>query len=151
YSPDGKSIALGGDAVRVGSKPGAGGLLLLDSATGAPARNFQSHASHILFVPDGRTVVGWPNDDMIRLWETITGNERGRISGKFAAVALSPDGKLLAAADRTENIIRIWDLSLLKEIQRLDSHEADITTLAFSPDGKTLASGAGDFTVLLWN
>ena len=108
------------------------GMPLLNSETGVPRRAFQSQSAKVVFAPDGRTVFGWPDGDLICLWETITGKERGRIPGKFAAVALSPDGALLAAVDRAEDIIRIWDLAMLKEIQRLDGHDSDITSLAFS-------------------
>lgn len=57
----------------------------------------------------------------------------------LAAIALSPDGQLLAAGgyDKT---IRIWDLKTRKEIHRLPESQW-IVSLAFSPDGKTLAGG----------
>jgi WD40 repeat protein len=152
FSPNGKAMALGASFSRTsGDGIVVRGLPLLDAATGIPLRSFQGYAATAVFAPDGRTILGWPDNDMIRLWETCTGKVRGRIPGKFGSVSISPDGTFLAAADRAENIIRIWDLAILKEIQRLDGHDSDISSLAFSPDGKMLASGGGDFAVLLWD
>ncbi|OAI54640.1 hypothetical protein AYO44_14565 [Planctomycetaceae bacterium SCGC AG-212-F19] len=152
-SPDGKAVAVGVSHLRSNKPDGpiAKGLPLLDLANGTPLRSFEGHAAQVLFTPDGRTILGWPDDDMIRLWETVTGRERGRIAGRFNAVAIAPDGKLLAGADRVEGIIRVWDLALLKEVQHFDGHDSDISALAFAPDGKTLASGSGDFTAMLWD
>src|SRR5688572_6020295 len=56
-------------------------------------------------------------------------------------LALSPDGKTLALAERTLNV-RLWSVADRKDVRTFPiggPREAFITTLAFSPDGKTLA------------
>jgi WD40 repeat protein len=47
--------------------------------------------------------------------------------------------------------VRLYDVSSWKTVATLEGHESAITCLAFSPDGKTLATGSQDTTVLLWD
>jgi RNA polymerase sigma factor (sigma-70 family) len=63
--------------------------------------------------------------------------------------AASPDGKLVAKA--RDNEIGLFDADSGKEVRRLSGHEEKVTALAFSPDGKFLASGGKDTKVILWH
>ena len=70
---------------------------------------------------------------------------------ELAAIAISPDGKTLASAGRSQSI-RLWETATGKEAGvRRDGHSGGIVGLAFTPDGKTLASGSHDTTILLWD
>ena len=66
-------------------------------------------------------------------------------------VAISPDGRFIAAGYSSNTDVRIWDVSsgtLL--INRLRGHRKGILSVAFTPDGKGLVSGSIDGTLKYW-
>jgi WD40 repeat protein len=64
--------------------------------------------------------------------------------------AISTDGKALAGLG-TNYLIKVWDLPGLRERMVLKGHRWTLACLAFSPDGKYLASGSLDALALLWD
>ena len=81
------------------------------------------------------------------------GRPSGRRSDKFRGDGvLSPDGRLLATGgyvardpeEPSDPAIRIWDLASGREVATMQGHEKSTLCLAFSPDGRRLASGSGD-------
>jgi WD40 repeat protein len=119
----------------------------------------------ILFTPDGKQLISAGDDKVIRIWDVASGRTvrtlRGEIgdglAGKIYALALSPDGKLLAAAGRMEftrpgtQSIRLYDLETAQIAGLLEGHSGPILSLAFSADGRQLASGSSDGTAILWD
>ncbi len=70
--------------------------------------------------------------------------------GTVRSVTFSPDQKTLASAG-DDKMIRLWDVTTGKELQRFAGHDNWVYTVTFSPDGKILASAGIDQTIRLWN
>lgn len=80
-------------------------------------------------------------------WTVETRRHRGRLR----AMALSPNGKLLATGGQ-DATIRLWDAATGKLVRILVAHDYHVDSLSWSPDGKLLASaGTFDKTVRLWD
>ena len=70
--------------------------------------------------------------------------------GSVLSVALSPDGKFLAAGTANAEV-RIWQMEKRTLLHTCKGHMDWVRAVAFSPDGKILASGSHDRTIRLWN
>ena len=71
-------------------------------------------------------------------------------------IVLSPDGKQFAFGVAKDNSagefgVRVYEWPSGKAIHTFTGHKAPVTAMTFSADGKTLASGSHDTTVMLWD
>jgi len=117
----------------------------------------------LVFTPDSRQLVSASQDKTIRVWElasrktlrVIRGESGLGNFGEIGAMALSPDGRLLAAAVRPaapgkSAVIRLYDFAGGAQIGLLAGRDGDVHGLAFSPDGRHLISGGSDGTATIW-
>jgi WD40 repeat protein len=68
----------------------------------------------------------------------------------LSCVALSPDGRTLAAGDEKGNVV-LCDARQRRELKTFEAHDKNILAIAFSPDGRWLATGGKDALVKLWD
>jgi RNA polymerase sigma factor (sigma-70 family) len=115
------------------------------------------------FSTDGRVLATGGYDLQVRLWEVATGREILSMPGhvrSVAAVAFAPGGRVLATADggpessywkgRGPQSVRFWDLATGREFARIEGHASDVSSLAFSQDGRRLVGGLQNGSVLIW-
>jgi WD40 repeat protein len=112
------------------------------------------YAQIMAFTPDGRTLaVRNLHKPEIELFDLPTQQRIGQLTGPTGrghSLAISPDGKWLAAGGGDQTI-HVWDLPARREVRQLHGHRAAVYALAFSPDGQRLVSGGYDGTVRFWN
>ncbi len=75
---------------------------------------------------------------------------RGDAVAVSRAIAMSPDGKVLASTE-IGPVVRVWEAATGKILRELRGHKGSVLDFNFSPDGKVLASAGSDKTVRLWN
>jgi WD40 repeat protein len=141
-----------------------------DATTGKRRLTLPAHSCqvfHLAFSPDGK-ILATPNGDTLRLWDAATGRAIRRLrhrsevdcfafslDGKILATGSGPDSKTLGTESRfkrADGTIRLWDLTAGKVRLAVKAHVFEVDSIAFSPDGTTLAS-AGDRSdlVILWD
>ena len=121
------SLALSADGKRLAAVDRVRELILVEVATGKrlskskvpnPDPTFDSLSKQILFLPDGQTLALRDGTSTILLWDTIHQKKVHELKGHTKPVkcmALSPDGKTLAAAGESDPHIRLWDVASGKE------------------------------------
>src|SRR4029078_9482470 len=117
--------------------------------------NFWIRPNNIVFSPDSKRLAFVDNYKGVFLWNLTTQREITHMKAYFPfsgtlGMAFSPDSRTLAYADGEEGDIVLWDVHAGAGKGLLKGHSNELQSLAFAPDGQTLASSSVDKTAKLW-
>jgi RNA polymerase sigma factor (sigma-70 family) len=110
----------------------------------------------VAYSSDGKLLVSGGADWLIRIWDPVSGKELRRLanpSGPLLSLAISPDGRLLAAAgeQKDKQAVHLWDLTNGKELKPVPTPRGTGVAVAFSPSSKLLAIATQEGAVSLWD
>jgi WD40 repeat protein/serine/threonine protein kinase len=155
FSPDSRTLASGSGDVR-----------LWDVETGRLLHTFEGHERLVVgldFHPRHPWLVSSAYDGSVRLWDVAKLQSLGKLhqfdrkanyDSRVHNVKFRPDGRWLAST--ADARVALWELGDVPPTPRppdrfLEGHTSAVWALAFSSDGRTLASGAEQGVVILWN
>jgi WD40 repeat protein len=147
FSPDGKLAASGGTHF----------VRLWDPVTMRLHHVIDiGHSLSIAFSRDNNLLAAGFTNGIVYVWD-VTQPAAPQVKFAITAstvsipgIAFSPDNRLAVAC--ADNQLRVWDVGAaeLKEVSTLNAHEKGLSSVAWSHDGKILASGSTDMTIKLW-
>ena len=143
-------------------------VFLWDTKTNQQRHTFEEERDEFIcqaFSPDGLTLaVATRSGHTIRLWDMLTGEKKITLQGHaehIKSIAFSPDGTKIATSEiltEEETVIRLWNTKTGENIRSIanlihpqSGERLPINAVAFSPDGKTLASIDESGKIQLWD
>jgi len=170
FSPNGNQLVFGGDDGTIG---------IWNLGTDKMVPYYSDHSDRVLalaFNPDGQHVVSGSEDGTVDRWDPATRQTLDNFvgqQGKTYALGFSPDVQQFASGSFNGTII-LWNLKEAKIVRTLEKHLDDgtiipwnlkkpkivhtlknyldiVNSVAFSPDGRQLASGTQTGIIFLWD
>ncbi len=140
------------------------GAFLWDGLSGQHIKDlsFSGAISSVSSSPDGKIIaIVDGNSSYVSLFDIFNRQHlkslAGHVSlescggGTISDVSFSHNGQKMATASSVDATAIIWNSNTGERLKTLTGHSDGISSIAFSPDGKTLASGSHDGTILLWD
>ena len=154
-------IAFSADGKRIVSGSWDNTVRVWDADTGQEVFTLKGHMSHVTsvaFSADGKRIVSGSDDKTVKVWVADTGQEVLTLKGHRSpviSVAISADGQRMVSGSVSSGIgagaipseAKVWDADKSQEVLTLKGHRTDVTSVAFSADGKRIVSGNRRFQI----
>ncbi len=158
WSPDEKLIATASGDKEFVIKHGH--VKLWDAITGKEVAQLEDHlraATGVAFSADGKMLASTSEDEKINIYNVVTKKPLGFYPGHErptnCALWVKENYIISGGGGRAQkgNDVKIWDRRDSTELATLSGHRGRVTSISLSVDGKTLASGSYDGTIVLWD
>jgi WD40 repeat protein/beta-lactamase regulating signal transducer with metallopeptidase domain len=154
FGPERRALAFSPDGTRLAAAAGST-VRLWETATGKEVPMVGGHRrapSAVALSPDGKVVVTWSADRVVRRWEATMGRPLGAFPAPPGSTraAFAPGARVVALAN-ADGTIRLHETATGKEHGRLQGRPGDAAALAFAPGGKVLAVRTGDGILRLYD
>lgn len=148
------AISNGGDYLLIGKSNGTVVHVAVDTGRRLEFLGHKEKINTVDMLPNGRVAMSGGNDFIAYVWDTQSGQVVYQLnhSSRVSKVALDAKGRFAFSADSMKGAY-IWDLKTGKRISSLQGtkrHEV-FSSVRFSPDGKTMITGAATRKVSIWD